>query len=134
MMKKEDLKIGQEIWFKAPYVDVNSGIVTEIREHVKTPKGEEIYAMLNGTRDTFGSTGARINDCYPTKEALLNGLKAESNNKVKEYCNSIQTVEDLVQFCYDHNMSGEEYTDWEAKKAARIRAKELLGIDLVSLV
>ena len=130
MMKKEDIKVGQEVWFKATYADVNSGVVTEIREHVKTPKGEEIHVMLNGTRDTIGSMGARIKDCYPTKEALLDGVKAESDSKIEKYCESIQTVEDLVRFCYDHNMHAEEYTDWEAQKAAQIRAKELLGIDI----
>lgn len=131
-MKKHEIVIGQEVWFKAAYVGINSGVVTEIREHVKTPKGEETYVMLNGTRDTIGSMGACIKDCYPTKESLLNSIKAESDSKLKKYCESIQTVEDLVRFCYNHNMTAEEYTDWEAQKAAQIRAKELLGIDLTA--
>lgn len=131
MIKREDIKVGQEIWFKAPYVDVNSGIITGIIEHVETPKNKETYVTLNGTNDTFGCTNAHIKDCYPTKKALLDGLNAESDAKTKEYCESIQTINDLVKFCYDHNFSAEEYTDWEAKKAAEIRAKELLGIDLV---
>lgn len=121
----KNIKVGQEVWFKATWVDVNSGIVTEICDG--DAKG---YVMLKGTRDTSGSTGAKIKDCYPTKEALLAGLQTEYDKAVKDYCDSIQTVEDLVRFCYDHNFSAEEYTNWEAKRAAEIRAKDLLGISL----
>lgn len=121
----KNIKIGQEVWFKATWTDVNSGIVTEICEG-KT-KG---YVMLKGTRETTGTTGAKIKDCYPTKTELLDALRKEFDDKVKAYCESIKTIEDLVRFCYDHNMSAEEYTDWEAAKAAKIRAKEMLGIEL----
>lgn len=131
-MRKEDIKVGQEIWFRTSYADVNSGIVTEIWESAKALKGKETYIMLTGTRDTRGSMTARIKDCYPTKEALLSELKATSDAKVKEYYESIWTVEDLVRFCYNHNMRAEEYTDWEAQKAAKLRTKELLDIDLTA--
>lgn len=121
----KNIKVGQEVWFKSTWTSVNSGIVTEICDGKA-----EGYVMLKGTRETYGSTGAKIDDCYTTKEELLQALQAEHDNKVKNYCQSIQTVEDLVRFCYDHNFTAEEYTDWEAKKAAEIRAKELLDITL----
>lgn len=120
-----NVKIGQEIWYKTSYVDVNSGIIKEIH----TDKGLDCV-VVKGTHETRGTQGVRLENCYPTKEALLQALQVDFNNKVKTFCESIQTINDLVKFCYDHNMEAEEYTEWEARKAAQIRAKELLNIDL----
>lgn len=120
-----NVKIGQEIWYKTSYVDVNSGIIKEIHNE----KGHG-YVIVNGTRKTYGTQGVKLENCYPTREALLQALQVDFDNKVKTFCDSIQTINDLVKFCYDHNMSAEEYTEWEARKAAQIRAKELLNIDL----
>ena len=51
---------------------------------------------------------------------------AKTENK-----NVCKTIEDLVQFMYDNTVScADEYTDWNARRAARERAKELLDIDL----
>lgn len=119
------IKIGQEIWYKTSYVDVNSGIIKEI--HNEKERG---YVIVNGTHETYGTQGVLLENCYPTKEALLQALQIDFDNKVKTFCDSIQTINDLVKFCYDHNMNAEEYTEWEAHKAAQIRAKELLNIDL----
>lgn len=44
-----------------------------------------------------------------------------------EYIESIKDVNDLVQFLFDHDVSGEDH-DYEAEAAARERAKDLLGL------
>lgn len=121
----ENIKVGQEVWFKDTYTDVNSGVVTEICT------GEaEGYVKIKGTGDTFSTGGTKIKNCYPTKQALLDALQAGWDAKVAAYKESIRTVGDLVRFCFEHNFSAEEYTDWEARKAAQARAKELLGLEL----
>lgn len=61
---------------------------------------------------------------------MLEALRSEYNGKVEKYCSQIKDVKDLVAFCYKHNFSAEEYTEYEAAKAAKIRAKELLDLEL----
>lgn len=101
-----NIKVGQEVCLKSTFVYFNSCIVTEVCD--SDFKG---YVKLNCTRDTLGSVGVKIKDCYPTKKALFDALQAEYDKKVRGCCDSIQTVEDLVRFCYNHNFSAEEYTD-----------------------
>lgn len=121
----ENIKIGQKVYYNMPYNDINAGIVRAIH-----PRGMEDRVEVIGTENTRGTQSVKIENCYKTKEDLMAGLKEAHDKLVQEYCESIQTVEDLVRFCYNHNMSGEEYTEYEAKEAANIKAEELLGITL----
>lgn len=119
-------KIGQKVWFRSAYVTVNQGKITEIC----TGKAEG-YVTLKGINDTYGTCGAKLEDCFLTKEELLADKQVKNDARIKRYCEEIKTVNDLVTFMYDNNVScSEEYTDWEAREAARIRAKELLNMDL----
>lgn len=61
----------------------------------------------------------------------MDDSKTKRDAKIKKYCERIRTVEDLVQFLYKESMHAEEYPDYNARKAAEIRAKELLDIDLI---
>lgn len=120
-----NIRIGKEVWYKATWTDVNSGIVTEICDGK-----EKGYVIVKGTNNTCDINRIKIENCYPTEKDLLEALKAEWDKKINEYCKSIRTVEDLVRFCYSHSFNAKEHTDWKAKKAAELRAKELLNIDL----
>lgn len=123
-------QIGDHVWFDQTWVGLTSGTITSI---------EEIENRRTGTKGTFarihadngGDSGAKINRIWATKEEGMKAMKAESDAAVKKYKDSIKDVNDLVRFMYDNTVSSaEEYTNWEARQAARERAKELLGIDL----
>lgn len=117
----ENVELGQRVWLKTEFVDVNSGSIVEIHK-------EE--GIIEVKLDTLGTVYARTEYCYPIKESLLLSLQQGEEAKIKDYCNSIQTVQDLVRFCYRHNFFAEEYSEPEAKKAAEIRARSLLGTSL----
>lgn len=120
-------KKGRAIWFKAPYVDVNQGVVEKTGT---TEKGVE-YIKIQGVGDTHGTYHALPENCYTTKEELLTALQEKEEAKIRAYCADIHTVKDLVQFMYENTVApAEEYTNWEARRAAAISAKNLLGIDL----
>lgn len=58
-------------------------------------------------------------------------MKQKTENIVKEYKDSIKDVNDLIRFMYNENVAtAEEYTDWNARRAAKERTLELLGIEL----
>lgn len=119
-----EIKIGKEVWYSMPYVDVKSGVITEEKHPEYTD-----YVKVKGTRETYGTQWVDRNKCYPTKQALLDALRTESENRTAQMKKSIHTVGDLVSFMYDNQISG-EYADWDAKRAAAAAAKELLGIEL----
>lgn len=78
-----------------------------------------------------GSNTMRITKLYHTYEDYLNAMKLKSKQTIENYKSKIKTVEDLVKFMYNNCVACcEKYTDWDARKAAAERAKELLGIDL----
>lgn len=124
-------RIGQEVWYRSTWRDVNSGIIEELKE-VRRASGEmEPYVIIKGTRDTIINHGAYIKNCYATKEELLEALKAESEDTINKYCKQLNTVEDIIRFMYNENVArAEEYTDWDAREAVKKRVKELLNIDL----
>lgn len=122
--RKKTIEIGQEIWYEDTYGNIQSGEVTGFHEGTD-------YVKIRGTRSSHGSQGVKVTHCYPTKDELLTGMRVKSQKRTSAFCEEIKIVNDLVRFMYDHTVScAEEYTDWDARKAAAIRAKELLGIDL----
>lgn len=124
-MNKVDIKVGMEVWYEDTYGTVRSGKVTKFYDE------HPDYVEVKGTRDNYGTQGVKICECYRTKKQLLAGMAAKSDRRFHKFCDQMKTVEDLVRFMYDTTVScAEEYTDWDARRAAAARAKELLGIDL----
>lgn len=124
-MDRTDVKIGQRVWFYMEYAGICSGIVEKVMDG---PEGR-VKVDMDGFK-IKAIQNVRLERCYPDEESLREALQREHDEKVWAYCDSIKTVENLVRFCYEHNFCAEEYTDYEAAKAARIRAKELLGLEL----
>lgn len=123
-MERSTMKIGQEIWYQDTYGNIQSGEVIGFHEGID-------YVKIRGTRSSHGSQGVKITHCYSTKDELITAMQVKSQERVSAFCGKIKTVNNLVRFMYDNTVSSaEEYTDWDARKAAAIRAKELLGIDL----
>lgn len=61
------------------------------------------------------------------KKPSTNAEERRAAAQKTEYIESIKDVNDLVQFLFDHDVSGEDH-DYEAEAAARERAKDLLGL------
>lgn len=120
-MTKTEIRINGTVWFFDPYGNLFCGRVAEIAgEHVR----------VKGTGDSFGTTGAKTADCYATKQECIRAKQDADRAEVEAYKAQITDVRELVKFMYDNTVScAEEYTDWNARKAARERARELLGID-----
>lgn len=91
------------------------------------------FLEFNGMEYIKFGTGYTIpkNRVFSSKEECIKYYNKNFSNKVVSYCKSIKTIEDLVTFMFNHCVScAEEYTDWEAREACKVKAKELLGLDL----
>lgn len=118
--------LGKEVWYTS-YDSVFSGMIVPSEPGNET----DTYLKLSGTRGDYGTVHKKPEECYESKEALLAAMRQKSDDRTADMAAGIQTVNDLVRFMYDNNVSpAEEYTDWDARAAAREAAKRLLGIDL----
>lgn len=89
----------------------------------------------NGNKIADGAGGSSIvttdyRYLWANPEEAYNAIEKEFNDLVEKYKIEIKTIEDLIAFPLEHCFDGEEYTEDEAIKAYKIRAKELLNIDL----
>ena len=73
---------------------------------------------------------------YRTEEEVLGILRQKLRSKIDEVKKDIHTLEDLLNFLYNHDISvdaageGNDYCVWEERIAVRELAKEICGIEL----
>lgn len=127
MININDLKINQKVWFKESWTErIVCGFVSEItrradnEEHIIKVKGKSYL------EDSFiGITHQLPDNLFATKEEAIAAAKKESQEWVDNYKAEITDIASLVAFPLSHTFYAEEYTDYEAIKAYRERAKEL---------
>lgn len=126
-MNKE-IKPGDKVWWFDNWSNLQEGKVKDIiTENVR---GEDVtYATISQGGYGGVSTGAKLEDCYLTKEECLKAENKRFAAQVAEYKAQIKRPEDLIQFMYDNDLNS-EYQDFEARRAVAERAKELMQIDL----
>jgi hypothetical protein len=124
-----DFKVGDKVYF-ALYDEtytVKSGIITEIK-----CLGDLTYIMIQDSI-THGSYSMLLDEIYRTKSEIKAVLKREFYGKVNEVKKDIYTLEDLLKFMYNNNLTIDEddgYCVWEERVAVRELAKEICGIEL----
>lgn len=79
---------------------------------------------------TYGNTKRLQQNVYLTVNDVFTTIDAKSNERVKQYCEEIETVYDLLDFALNHCLSDDENPNQNAVTAYKIRAKEILGVDL----
>ena len=87
--------------------------------------GKPVYTLHS--LDSYGAFGTTEDCIFNTKEDAISAYKIAFETKVKSYCKQIKTLEDLVRFPVSQCLNGEEYTDFPALEAYKIRAKEILN-------
>ena len=61
--------------------------------------------------------------------------EADFHSEVEAYLSMIHDEKDLLQFMFNFNVAlTEGHTNWAARKAAKLKAKEILDIDLVDVI
>lgn len=119
----KNLKIGDWVWFHSGYTEK-----AQVLEIIKSDSGTKAKV-----RCTFipSVTVQPIKELYRSERACTQAQNDRSNTLVRKYCKSIQSIEDLLKFCFEYNIGPCcDMQDWEARQAGIIRTKELLGIDI----
>lgn len=128
-----DFKVGDEVyfaWYGESYT-VKSGIITEIK-----CLGDLTYIMIQDSM-THGSYSMLLDEIYRTKSEIKAVLKREFYAKVNEVKKDIHTLEDLLKFMYNNDLTDWSslyingwQTDWVSRVAVRELTKEICGIEL----
>ena len=132
MININDIKINQKVWFKETWTErIVCGFVSEITRH---SDNEGHIIKVKGKsylEDSFiGITHQSPDNLFVTKEEAIAAAKQESQDWVDDYKKEIADIASLVAFPLSHTFYAEEYTDYEAIRAYKERAKEL-GFEIV---
>lgn len=127
MININKLEINQKVWFKESWTErIVCGFITEIERHL----GDENHIIaINGNpqwKDSFiGTTHQSPNNLFTTKEEAIAAVEEENQKRVDNYKAEITDIASLVAFPLSHPFGAEEYTNYEAIRAYKERAKEL---------
>lgn len=122
-MKLADVKIGNKIYFQEPWTGACTAAVIK---DIKLTEDGKPYFTVNCTDGDVGSIDCMPEECYQTKEECNIAMRAKNKKEIKEYKNSMRTIDDMLNFALNNVIAcAEEYTDWNARQAFIERATEL---------
>lgn len=122
---KQNFKPGDYVYFIDNYDNNQEGEILDVLSPL------EHMMVFYSIETRYGTFAVPIYNIFKTKEDREQARIKRYNKKVQEYCEKINDIVDLVFFMFDHNVApAEEYTDWEAREAVRIKANQF-GINLI---
>lgn len=101
------------------------GKVTNITKFDNNEYGIKVKGEVYEKGSAARTTTQPLNNLFATKEKAIAAAKQESQDWVDDYKKEITDIASLVAFPLSHTFYAEEYTDYEAIRAYKERAKEL---------
>lgn len=124
----QKFKNKQIVYVNSPYNIAEKCEVIDYVEH-ESSTGEGVYKVHS--IDNRGTFGATENCIFAIEKDAHEAYEKSFADLVEQYKDKIKTLKDLLEFPLSHCLAcGEEYTEYEAQKAYRIRANELTGLIL----
>ena len=126
------IKKGNTVFFK----DKMSNLILQgTAESLVFDTNDKKYYDIRGTGDMkksfIGLRTVYSKDIFLSFEDCINSVRNTNDKIVKDYENEINDIHDLVKFLFKHPCNNaEEYTDYNAAKAAKNKALELLNLKL----
>lgn len=116
----KEFKIGDMVWWFDAWDTLRWGVIYELKTG---------YALIHEEGRKGVETGAKLSRCHQSKQECLDASKRRIDATKQAYMDEIKDVKDLVRFLFDHDTHS-EFRDYEAIEVAKIKAKELLDMDL----
>lgn len=115
-----EFKIGDTVYFDAGHIE--KATILEFREFEGRP-----WASLHCTIIPGGCLQP-LGNLRKAEQEVRDDRRAFAKKREDEYRNEITTVNDLVIFMFNHDVSDSEYGDTEARNVVTEKALELLGL------
>lgn len=133
-IKMYEFKVGDEVYFSPYRTDAYIVIHGKIAKFEQSLDPERKYAVI------YCDDGRSVKeyhifpeDLYCTDQEVKEVLKQRFRFEVNEVKKNIHTLEDLLKFLYNNDVSVDEEDDdsvWEERVAVRELVKEICGIEL----
>lgn len=133
-IKMYEFKVGDEVYFSPYRTDAYIVIHGKIAKFEQSLDPERKYAVI------YCNDGKSVKeyhifpeDLYCTDQEVKEVLKQRFRFEVNEVKKNIHTLEDLLKFLYNNDVSVDEDDDdsvWEERVAVRELAREICGIEL----
>ncbi len=133
-IKMYEFKVGDEVYFSPYRTDAYIVIHGKIAKFEQSLDPERKYAVI------YCDDGRSVKeyhifpeDLYCTDQEVKEVLKQRFRFEVNEVKKNIHTLEDLLKFLYNNDVSIDEDDDdseWEKRVAVRELAREICGIEL----
>lgn len=135
-IKMCEFKVGDEVYF-SPY-NLNyyesHGVIIRFEQSIDQKRK---FAVIHCGHGIFAREYHVFpENLYHTEEEALDILRQELRARINEIKKDIHTLEDLLKFLYNNDISidaagkGDDYCVWEERIAVRELVKEICGIDL----
>ena len=126
MININDIKIGQKVWYEEYWSQmIVWGKVTKITKFENNEYGIEVTGEVYAEGSSVGTTTQPLNNLFATKYEAIEAIKKANQKRVDDYKAEITDIASLVAFPLSHIFYAEEYTDYEAIRAYKERAREL---------
>lgn len=133
-IKMYEFKVGDEVYFSPYHTDAYIVIHGKIAKFEQSLDPERKYAVI------YCDDGRSVKeyhifpeDLYCTDQEVKEVLKQRFRFEVNEVKKNIHTLEDLLKFLYNNDVSVDEDDDdsvWKERVAVRELAREICGIEL----
>lgn len=133
-IKMYEFKVGNEVYFSPYCTDAYIIIHGKIAKFEQSLDPERKYAVI------YCNDGKSVKeyhifpeDLYCTDQEVKGVLKQRFRFEVNEVKKNIHTLEDLLKFLYNNDVSVDEDDDdsvWKERVAVRELAREICGIEL----
>lgn len=133
-IKMYEFKVGDEVYFSPYRTDAYIVIHGKIAKFEQSLDPERKYAVI------YCDDGRSVKeyhifpeDLYCTDQEVKEVLKQRFRFEVNEVKKNIHTLEDLLKFLYNNDVSIDEDDDdsvWKERVAVRELAREICGIEL----
>lgn len=122
-MKREEIRIGQYVVGVANY-DINvEGTVLRIHD---MPNEGDTVVDVQEEGFVHGTIPVRLSSLFASREERTKEINRRNREAVESYKAGMKTCWDIIEFCLDNCVAnGEEYTDWNARRAVEERMAEL---------
>ena len=126
MININDIKIGQKVWYQEHWSQmIVWGKVTKITKFDNNEDGIEVTGEFHEEGSFVGTTTQPLNNLFATKYEAIQAIKKARQQIVDDYKAEITYIASLVAFPLSHPFGAEEYTNYEAIRAYKERAREL---------
>lgn len=133
-IKMYEFKVGDEVYFSPYRTDAYIVIHGKIAKFEQSLDPERKYAVI------YCDDGRSVKeyhifpeDLYCTDQEVKEVLKQRFRFEVNEVKKNIHTLEDMLKFLYNNDVSVDEDDDdsvWKERVAVRELAREICGIEL----